>query len=132
MKQKNEIQEQKKNYSMGYTIYGIKNCGSVKKAFDYFEAHGITYSFFDYKKTTPTVAQLTSWCEQKGWETILNRKGTTWRKLTDDVKASVIDIDTAVTVMQEHLSTIKRPIIENEKGEVILVGFDEATYNNAL
>ena len=117
---------------MSYTIYGIKSCNSVKKAFDYLNQAGLTYTFFDYKKTAPTVEKLQYWCDTLGWEVVLNKKGTTWRGLTDEVKASVVDAASAIVVMQAHTSTIKRPIIEDAAGNVVLIGFDEEKYKTAL
>lgn len=117
---------------MSYTIYGIKSCSSMKKAFDFFTKEALAYTFFDYKKTAPTTEKLQYWCDTLGWEVVLNKKGTTWRGLADDVKASVTDAASAIAVMQAHTSTIKRPIIEDAAGKAVLIGFDEEKYKLTL
>jgi arsenate reductase len=107
-------------------IYGIPNCGSVKKARDFFEKHQINYDFHDFKKQGIPQTKLQDWCNQFGWETVLNRKGTTWRKLDETIKMEITDANWAIKLMFDNTSAIKRPIIETTKGNTI--GFDENVY----
>jgi arsenate reductase (glutaredoxin) len=106
------------------TLYGIPNCDSVKKARALLDSRGVAYAFHDYKKQGVPEAALRAWVRAKGRDVILNRKGTTWRALDDVVKASVVDNESAVRLMMANPSTIKRPVVV--KGDVIVVGFDEA------
>jgi len=102
------------------TLYGIPNCDTVKKARTWLEANGIAYTFHDYKKAGADPAKLASWCQAAGWEKVLNRAGTTFRKLPDADKAD-LDAGKAVTLMAANPSCIKRPIVEYPGG--LLVGF---------
>jgi Spx/MgsR family transcriptional regulator len=103
---------------MELTVYGIPNCDSVKKARTWLTDHGLSYTFHDFKKQGVPAAELTQWVAAAGWETVLNRKGTTWRKLDAAVQSSVTDSDSAQQVMQEHASTIKRPVIAWPSGHI--------------
>ena len=107
---------------MTVRIFGIPNCDTVKKARKWLDARGIDYAFHDYKKEGADPAKLAAWIEAKGVETVLNRRGTTFRKLSDEQKAD-IDAAKAVTLLQEHPSMIKRPVVEHAGG--LLVGFKE-------
>lgn len=113
---------------MSIKVYGIPNCGSVKKARTFLEDKGLNYEFHDYKKSGADEAKLNKWCEDFGWETVLNRKGQTWRNLDESVKSSITNQTSAVKLMLTNTSAIKRPIIETEKGN--LIGFDENQYNS--
>ena len=104
-------------------VYGIPNCDSVKKARTLLNTQKIAYTFHDHKKQGVPETSLHEWVKVKGWETLLNRKGTTWRALDDAIKASVVDADSAIAVMMTHPSTIKRPIVT--KGNTLIVGLDE-------
>ena len=110
-------------------VYGIPNCDTVKKARAWLDAQGIEYAFHDYKKEGADRAKLERWVAEKGWETVLNRRGTTFRQLPDADKAD-IDAAKAVRLMQAHPSTIKRPVVEHPGG--LLVGFDAAEWQAAL
>ena len=114
---------------MTITLYGIPNCDTVKKARKWLDAQGIDYDFHDYKKAGADPAQLKAWVAERGWETILNRAGTTFRKLPD-VEKEGLDAAKAVALMAEHTSTIKRPVVEYPGG--LLVGFKEAEWAAAL
>jgi arsenate reductase (glutaredoxin) len=92
-------------------VYGIKNCDTMKKAFAWFDGHGIPYEFHDYKKLGVSRAKLTAWCRIAGWETVLNRKGPSFRKLPDADKADLTQAK-AVALMLSNFSMIKRPIVE--------------------
>ena len=110
-------------------IYGIPNCDTVKKARTWLEAKGIAYEFHDYKKEGASAAKLANWIEAKGVDTVLNRRGTTWRKLSDEDKADV-DAANAVRQLEANPSMIKRPVVEYAGG--LLVGFNEAEWEAAL
>jgi arsenate reductase (glutaredoxin) len=105
-------------------VYGIPNCDSVKKVRAALDARGATYTFHDYKKLGVPEAELRRWAETLGWEALLNRKGTTWRKLDESVKASVVDAASAIAVMLAHASTIKRPVVT--RATLVIVGVDLA------
>lgn len=114
---------------MALTVYGIPNCDTVKKARVWLEARGITYTFHDYKKQGADPARIAGWVAQAGLDKVLNKAGTTFRKLDDAVKAD-LDEGKAVALMAEHTSTIKRPIVEHPGG--LLVGFKDAEWAAAL
>ena len=114
------------------TIYGIKNCSTMKKAFECFDHAGVAYTFFDYKKQAPTAELLRSWIDQLGLDVVINKRGTTWRKLTDEQKNQAEQIETAIPLLQTQPSMIKRPIITDATGKVVLVGFDAAAYQALL
>jgi len=107
-------------------LYGITNCTTVKKARAWLDQHGVAYDFVDFKKTPPSRAQLASWVKALGWETVLNRRGNTWRMLGPDVQARVKDANSAMDVMLANPSAIKRPVIEADND--LVIGFDEAEY----
>jgi Spx/MgsR family transcriptional regulator len=111
------------------TLYGIPNCDTVKKARNWLEGRGIAYAFHDYKQAGADPVRLTGWCDQAGWEKVLNRAGTTFRKLPDPDKAD-LDQGKAVALMAANPSCIKRPVIEHPGG--LLVGFDAARWAEVL
>jgi arsenate reductase (glutaredoxin) len=96
---------------MTVTIYGIKNCDTMKKAFTWLDGHGVAYDFHDYKKAGVTTAQLAQWCRAAGWEAVLNRAGTTFRKL-DDADKKALTQDKAIALMVGQPSMIKRPVLD--------------------
>ena len=106
-------------------IYGIKNCDTMKKAFKWLDNQGINYEFQDYKKEAPSEAQASQWVKELGWENVINKRGTTWRKLEEQTKESMNNTS-AVEVMLENPSIIKRPLIEHNG--TTLLGFKEADY----
>lgn len=107
------------------TLYGIKNCSTVKKARDWLDAHGVAYAFHDYKLAGIDTAHLQAWCDEFGWETVLNRSGTTFRKLPDEDRQN-LDATKAIALMQAQPSMIKRPILD--LGDRRLVGFKAEIY----
>lgn len=114
---------------MSLILYGIPNCDTVKKARTWLDNHGIAYTFHDYKKAGADAAKLTAWCDAAGWDKVLNRAGTTFKKLPDADKAD-LDQAKAVAVMAANPSCIKRPIVEHPGG--LLVGFKDAEWAAAL
>ncbi len=107
---------------MTITLYGIPNCDSVKKARTLLAERNIAYTFHDYKKQGVPEAALRAWVKAKGWEVVLNRKGTTWHLLDETTKAKVIDAESAIAVMLVNASAIKRPVVVS--GATIIVGLD--------
>ncbi|ATP43616.1 arsenate reductase [Pseudomonas sp. LAIL14HWK12:I11] len=116
-------------YTMTYTLYGIKACDTMKKARTWLEDKAIAYEFHDYKTQGIDRDSLNRWCDEHGWEVILNRAGTTFRKLDDASKAD-IDQAKAVELMLAQPSMIKRPVLD--LGERTLVGFKPDSYAAAL
>jgi Spx/MgsR family transcriptional regulator len=110
---------------MSPTIYGIKNCDTMKKAFAWLDQHGIAYDFHNYKKVGVTKAQLIKWCRAAGWETVLNRAGPTFRKLPDADKQNLTQAK-AIALMIGNPSMIKRPILE--KNGILEIGFKPERY----
>lgn len=111
-------------------LYGIPNCDTVKKARRWLDAQGLEYAFHDYKKEGADAVKLGQWCDDCGWEVLLNRRGTTFRKLSDAEKAD-IDRAKAIALMLEHTSMIKRPVAETDDGALVLVGFVQSEWENA-
>jgi arsenate reductase len=107
------------------TLYGIRNCDTMKKAWTWLDEHGIAYAFHDYKKQGIDRARLEGWVRVLGWETLLNRAGTTFRKLPEAERRGV-DEAKAVELMLAQPSMIKRPVLE--AGGRLLVGFKPAQY----
>ena len=114
---------------MGVTIYGIKACDTMKKARDWLDSHGVTYAFHDYKIVGIDRAHLERWSGQVGWEVLLNRSGTTFRKLPEADKAP-LDQAKAIELMLAQPSMIKRPVLD--LGERLLVGFKPDAYDAAF
>jgi Spx/MgsR family transcriptional regulator len=110
-------------------IYGIKNCDTLKKTLKWFDAKSVDYQFIDYKKEAPNEALAQQFLAAHSWETVINKRGTTWRKLGDDVKNTMTE-DKAVELMQTQPSIIKRPIVVSNG--TILVGFDEAAFEKLI
>lgn len=111
-------------------IYGIKNCGSVKKALNWLDERGMSYTFHDYKKEGVTVEKLREWENKVGWEVLLNKRGTTWRQVPAEEQERIVDADSAIRLLVANTSAIKRPVIEH--GSEVLVGFDEALYSEKI
>lgn len=96
---------------MTITLYGIPNCDTVKKARSWLDANGIEYAFHDFKKNGITHALIAGWLRELPWDVLLNRKGTTWRKLDDGQKAGIVDAAGATALMLASPSVIKRPVL---------------------
>jgi arsenate reductase len=112
------------------TIYGIKNCDTMKKARTWLEAQGVDHAFHDYKTAGIDKAHLERWSKEVGWETLLNRAGTTFRKLPDKDK-QVGDAKTAIALMLKQPSMIKRPVLDLGRDR-LLVGFKPELYKDAI
>jgi Spx/MgsR family transcriptional regulator len=108
-------------------VHGIPNCDSVKKARKWFESQGLAHSFHDFRKQGLTSDQLAVWCEALGWQTVLNRKGTTWRQLDAARQADVVDAASACALMVTLPSLVKRPLIAWPDGS-LSIGVDLADY----
>ena len=111
------------------TLYGIPNCDTVKKARMWLGERGVAYAFHDYKKAGIDRTSLERWCDEHGWEVVLNRAGTTFRKLPDADRAN-LDADKAVALMLAQPSMIKRPVLD--LGDRRIVGFKPEIYEAAL
>lgn len=114
---------------MATTIYGIKNCDTMKKARTWLDQQGVSYAFHDYKTSGIDRAHLQAWVDNAGWETVLNRAGTTFRKL-DETERQNIDKNKAIELMLAQPSMIKRPVLEAD-GK-LLIGFKPEIYEDAL
>ncbi len=114
---------------MSVTVYGIPNCDTVKKARHWLDAQGIAYTFHDYKKQGADPARIADWIAKAGLDKVVNKAGTTYRKLDDAQKAALTG-EGAPAVLAENTSVIKRPIVEHPGG--LLVGFKEAEWIAAL
>jgi arsenate reductase len=111
------------------TLYGIPNCDTVKKARTWLDGHGVDYAFHDYKKAGIDRAELERWVGEHGWETVLNRAGTTFRKLPEDQRGD-LDAGKAIHLMLAQPSTIKRPVLD--MGDRTIVGFKPEVYAAAF
>ena len=121
---------------MTITIYGIKSCSTMKKAFTKLDELGVSYDFHDYKKQGIDKESVQRWVNELGIDKVLNKRGTTWRKLTDEQKqAADSDVDNAIDLLVENTSMIKRPIVEGQLADknngqpLLLCGFDEAEFD---
>jgi len=107
------------------TLYGIKNCDTVKKARRWLEDHGIDYQFQDFRQDGLEKKQLTNWVENLGWEAIVNKRSTTWRNLSEKDKAVSTDPQ-AIKLLLANPTLIKRPVVQ--KNKILLVGFKETEF----
>jgi arsenate reductase (glutaredoxin) len=111
-------------------VYGIPNCDTVKKSRAWLDATGIAYAFHDYKKQGVPEAALRRWVQQLGWEVLVNKKGTTWRKLPAEIQAAVIDAESAIRLLLREASVIKRPVLEG--AGVLTVGYAPEQWQGKL
>ena len=112
---------------MTLKLYGIPNCDTVKKARAWLAANGHSYEFHDFKKLNVSEPQLRDWQQQIGWEKLFKKTGRTWNELSPEAKASVIDADSALILMQQNCNFIKRPVLE-KAGKILATGFKEIDY----
>ncbi|MDN3447769.1 arsenate reductase [Psychrobacter sp. APC 3281] len=122
---------------MTITIYGIKSCSTMKKAFTKLDDLDVSYDFHDYKKQGIDKETVQRWVNELGIEKVLNKRGTTWRKLDDSQKqAADASVDSAIDLLVENTSMIKRPIVEGQSADkdqaVILCGFDESEFDKVF
>ncbi len=118
-----------RGFTLRTTIYGIKNCDTMKKARAWLDSHGVAYSFHDYKTEGISKQKLTRWADELGWETLLNRAGTTFRKLPDADKDGLNERG-AIALMLAQPSLIRRPVLE--AGGKLLVGFKPDVYEKEV
>ena len=111
-------------------VFGIPNCDTIKKTMNWFKQQKINIEFCDYKRSGITKEKLEAWCELAGWELLLNKKSTTWKGLTLKVQKEANNQSTAIKLMMENTSIIKRPVIEF--GEKLIVGFNEEAYTKTF
>ena len=111
------------------TLYGIANCDTVKRARAWLDGQGLAYDFHDFKKSGVPPVRLDAWIIAMGWEALVNRQGTTWKKLDEAARAAVVDAASARALMLAAPSVIKRPVVEWPQGR-ISVGFDPARFND--
>ena len=112
------------------TVYGIPNCDSVKKARVWLTDHDVDYVFHDFKKQGVPPEAVDLWLTHVDWDVLVNRKGTTWRKLDPDLQASVVDKASARALMLAHASVIKRPIVV--KGQAVVVGVNPEAWATVM
>lgn len=124
---------------MTITIYGIKSCSTMKKAFTKLDALDISYDFHDYKKQGIDKQSVQRWVNELGLDKVLNKRGTTWRKLDDSQKqAADASMDNAIDLLVENTSMIKRPIVEGQYDNnpqakaILLCGFDESEFDKTF
>ena len=124
---------------MTITIYGIKSCSTMKKAFTKLDELGVSYDFHDYKKQGIDKESVQRWVDRLGIDKVLNKRGTTWRKLDDSQKqAADSDVDKAIDLLVENTSMIKRPIVEdqlddkNQGQPILLCGYDETEFETVF
>lgn len=110
-------------------LYGIRNCDTMKKARAWLDAQGVAYRFHDYQRDGLDETRLRGWVDELGWEALVNRRGTTWRKLPEAVREQM-DSAAAIRIMLENPSIIRRPLLDT--GEVRHLGFSEADYQRML
>ncbi|MCX8956736.1 ArsC family reductase [Erwinia psidii] len=114
-----------------FEIYGIKNCDTIKKARKYLDSHDVAYRFHDYRTDGLDASLLQGFIDQLGWEALLNTRGTTWRKLNEEVRGRVNNAATAAELMLEYPAIIKRPLLCSSDGSM-LAGFNESTYQSFI
>lgn len=116
-------------------LYGIPNCDTIKKARKWLEANDVAYQFHDYRKDGVDAAWLTERCNEHGWETVLNKRGSTWRQLPEDIKADINEAN-AIKLMQANPAMIKRPLLgplpSTANANGYLLGFKAEQYQNTL
>ena len=110
-------------------LFGIKNCDTMKKAFNWLTSNGVDYEFTDYKKAGVAAAHLADWSQRAGWETLLNKRGLTWKKLTEVERADVNETK-AIELMAQYPSLIKRPVLDT--GRQLIIGFTPENYAEQL
>ena len=108
------------------TLHGIANCDTVRAARAWLDGRGVAYGFHDFRKAGVAEEDLGRWIAAVGWEALVNRRGTTWRKLDEATRAAVVDAESAAALLRAHPSAIRRPVLA--VGDTIVVGFDAGRY----
>ena len=111
-------------------IFGIKNCDTIKKACAWLTENGIAYEFIDYKKSGVAETHLADWSARAGWETLLNKRGLTWKKLSEEERTAAVNGEKALKLMAQYPSLIKRPVLDS--GSQLVVGFTPENYAEKL
>ena len=113
------------------TVYGIKNCNTVKKTLEWLQKNEIAFEFHDYKTKGIDEHKLKEWCKQVGWEQLVNKRGTTWRQLEEAIQIRIKNEKSAIALMLEKTSVVNRPLLERN-GKVIALGFDQDEFKSVL
>ncbi|HMG93137.1 MAG TPA: ArsC family reductase [Chryseolinea sp.] len=113
------------------TLYGIKNCNTVKNAVSWLNSKKVKFDFHDYKSKGITEEKLKAWSKQVGWESLVNKRGTTWRQLDETTQQKITNEKAAIALMIDKTTVIKRPLVE-DNGKVIALGFDESIYSEVF
>ncbi len=111
-----------------YTLYGIPNCDTVKKARTWLDKNGVAYYFHDYKKEGITAERIKEWYKVFPWDKVVNKASTTWKELSDEEKAGITDGDSAIDLIIAKTSVVKRPLIEHASGKAVAIGFNQGLY----
>ena len=111
-------------------VYGIRNCDTVKRAVAWLNERGVSYEFYDFKKQGVTEELLERWALKLGWETLINKRGTTWKKQAEELRNSVTTPEAAFKLLKDNPSMIRRPVLEDE--DILIFGFDEKVYSEKL
>jgi len=114
------------------TLYGITNCDTVKRARSWLDEHGVPYRFHDFKKEGVPEAQLDQWLRAPGWEALVNRRGTTWRRLDETTRAGVVDAASARAALLANPSLIKRPVVDWGPKHGVTTGFDATDWKDRI
>jgi Spx/MgsR family transcriptional regulator len=117
--------------AMTTTLYGIPNCDTVRRARAWLDARGVPYRFHDFKTRGVPEAELDRWLAAPGWEALVNRRGTTWRRLDETTRAGVVDAASARAVLLAHPSLVRRPVVDWGPGREATIGFDAARWEAA-
>jgi arsenate reductase len=112
---------------MNVTLYGIPNCDTIKKAKDWLKQNAISYTFVDFKKSPPDLALLNKWCIIISWETLLNKQGSTWKKIPTEIQSTITTKESALALLIKYPSLIKRPVLEIDH-KIKKVGFNPDLY----
>lgn len=110
------------------TLYGIPNCDTIKKARTWLDKNKVAYQFYDYRKDGISPEKVASWFSEFPWDKVLNKASTTWKELSDEEKAQVTDAQSAAKLLSANPTAIKRPVIEDENGKALTLGYNEKIY----
>ncbi|ORM61157.1 ArsC family reductase [Mixta calida] len=128
---KNETKNDTKSATCSFTLYGIKNCDTIKKARRYLDAQNVEHLYHDYRADGLTAERLQHFIATLGWQALLNTRGTTWRKLSEEEKAAIDNADAAAALMLAQPALIKRPLLAAADGSMLL-GFNETDYQQFI